>query len=176
MEPYLGEIRIFAGNYAPQNWMICNGAQLRIADYQALYSLVGTTYGGDGVNNFNIPNLVGRLPIGQGTGPGLTARQIGQTGGADTVQLTSSATVGAHTHAFYASTDNASTPYAGPTTVFAKAQGTDVFYANDTSTASALSADVVMSKGSGNAHANQMPAQSINYIICVAGGIYPQRP
>lgn len=78
MDPYIGEIRIFAGNFAPQDWHLCDGAELTINDNQALFSLISTTYGGDGVTKFALPDLRGRLNVGAGAGPGLTARTLGK--------------------------------------------------------------------------------------------------
>src|SRR5262249_48512647 len=88
MEPFLGEIRIFAGNYAPKHWAICNGAILPISQNTALFSLLGTTYGGDGFTTFALPDLRGRAPIHFGQGPGLSDYYQGQTGGAPAVTLT----------------------------------------------------------------------------------------
>ena len=87
MDPYIGEIRLFAGNYAPENWAICDGAQVAVNDYQALYALIGTTYGGNGTTSFALPDLRGRVPIGQGQAPNVTARTLGQIGGTEKVSL-----------------------------------------------------------------------------------------
>ena len=172
MTPYLGEIRMFAGNYAPQNWKICDGSVLRIADYQALFALLGTAWGGDGTSTFCIPNLKGRLPVGQGRGAGLTARTLGQSGGADVVQL-AAAEVPQHTHALYASANPATAVRPDPSLVYAQAQGGDLFYTTDAN--AALNANTVTATGGAAAHANQMPSQSVNYIICISGGMFPTR-
>ena len=87
-QPFIGEIRIFAGNFAPVNWAFCDGAIMAIAQNDALFNLIGTTYGGDGQNTFALPDLQGRLPIHQGTGPGLSPRTIGEKGSSETVTLT----------------------------------------------------------------------------------------
>src|SRR6185437_6177161 len=78
---YLGEVRLFAGSYAPDGWHLCDGSTLPVNGNEALFSLIGTTYGGNGATTFGLPDLRGRLPVGQGQGPGLTARTIGQTQG-----------------------------------------------------------------------------------------------
>lgn len=78
-EAFIGEVRIFGGNFAPVNWHLCDGSLLPISQYEALFALIGTVYGGDGMNTFGIPDLRGRLPVGQGQGPGLTNRIIGQS-------------------------------------------------------------------------------------------------
>ena len=87
MDPFVGEIRIFAGNFAPKGWAFCNGQLLPISQNTALFSLLGTFYGGDGKSNFALPNLQGNVPIHQGQGPGLSSRVIGETGGAENVTL-----------------------------------------------------------------------------------------
>ncbi|MBL7650263.1 MAG: tail fiber protein, partial [Candidatus Hydrogenedentes bacterium] len=86
-DPFLGEIRAFAGNFAPLGWALCQGQLLPIAQNDALFALIGTTYGGDGQTSFALPNLAGRIPIHQGAGPGLTPRALGEAGGSETVAL-----------------------------------------------------------------------------------------
>jgi microcystin-dependent protein len=88
MENYLGEIRIFAGNFAPQGWLFCQGQLLAISQNQALFALLGTTYGGDGQTTFSVPDLRGRAAVGLGAGPGLSPYQQGQQAGYETVTLT----------------------------------------------------------------------------------------
>ena len=96
-QPYVGEIRMFAGNFAPAGWMFCEGQLLPISENETLFQLIGTTYGGDGQSTFALPDLRGRLPIHQGSGPGLSIRQIGESGGAEEVTLTA-AQMPAHNH------------------------------------------------------------------------------
>jgi microcystin-dependent protein len=107
-EAVLGEIRLFSGSYAPEGWLICNGQLLQIQQYQALYALIGTTYGGNAVNNFGLPDLRGRVPVCQGQGPNLSNRSIGQKGGASLVTLTE-ATIPPHGHDFIVSGTEGST-------------------------------------------------------------------
>ena len=102
-EPFIAEVRIFATNFAPRGWAFCNGQLLSIAQNTALFSLVGTTYGGDGRTTFGLPNLKGRLPMHPGRGPGLTSRKLGQTGGVTTVTLTE-AQLPNHSHTISART------------------------------------------------------------------------
>lgn len=97
MDPFIGEIRIFAGNFAPQGWFLCQGQLLPISQYQALFAIIGTFYGGNGTNNFQLPNLQGRMPVGWGQGQGLPLYNIGQAGGSPVVTLTQ-AEMPAHTH------------------------------------------------------------------------------
>src|SRR4051812_47092398 len=103
-EAYIGEIRIFSGNYAPKSWALCNGQLLPIAQNTALFSVLGTRYGGDGKTNFALPNLQGAAPMHWGNGAGLTPRAIGSKGGSATVTLTA-AQIPAHTHGPIASTN-----------------------------------------------------------------------
>src|SRR3954451_10417902 len=88
-QPYVGEIRMFAGNFAPAGWMFCEGQLLPISEYDTLFNLIGTTYGGDGQNTFALPDLRGRAPLNQGQGPGLTNRVIGEISGSESVTLIS---------------------------------------------------------------------------------------
>jgi microcystin-dependent protein len=173
---YVGEIRIFAGNYAPADWHICDGSLLAISSYQVLYTLLGTAFGGDGVNTFGIPNLLGRLPIGQGTGTGLTARAIGQTGGAETVQLTGGQN-GAHNHSFSVMNVPPTTDTLTAGLVYAQAPTGAVFYVpagTAGATAAALDQGAVVSAGVGAPHDNMMPGMALTYIISLVG-IFPQR-
>ncbi len=170
----IGLIIGFAGNYAPAGWAICDGSELSIAEYGALYSLIGVTYGGDGVNTFRLPNLMNMVPIGDGQAPGLTPRSMGQFGGSNTVMLQAE-NLPAHTHAFNVSQNvgTQSTPTANST--LSALDNTNVTFYDDASgaTLSNLNAvSVSLSTGMGAAHANQMPFQEITYIICL-DGMYP---
>jgi|LakWasMet44_HOW7_FD_contig_21_137184_length_1799_multi_14_in_0_out_0_2 microcystin-dependent protein len=180
-DSFLGEIRMFAGTYEPQGWKFCNGQSLSINGNEALYSLIGVQYGGDGVNNFALPNLQGRTPIGQGTGTGLTPRTIGQTGGQTAVTLTTSE-IPSHTHSVLATTSaaNASTPgntviLATPststTTMYLKVDATDTKQRAFAFDSNAISPQVGTS---GQPHNNVMPSYGMNFIICI-NGLYPSR-
>lgn len=98
MEGTIGEIRMFGGNFAPSGWVFCQGQTLPISTYDAAYTILGTIYGGDGMQTFGVPNLSGRVPVGTGTVPGLTTIALGQSGGSETVTLTN-ANLATHTHA-----------------------------------------------------------------------------
>lgn len=179
---FVGEIRIFAGNYAPEGWLKCDGSLVSIQQYPAYYSLVGTTYGGDGVNTCGIPDMRGRLPIGQGQGTGLTARTIGQKGGDATVVLTP-ATMPSHTHSFTVSgnpgTANTVSSSAALAVPAPQTGGTMYAYAppNATGGTAQTFADgtITTASGGGQAHYNVMPFLALTYIIAVSGGLYPQR-
>lgn len=177
--PYLGEIRLFAGTYQPVSFMFCDGRLLPIAQYDALYALIGTTYGGDGVTTFALPDLRGRVPVGQGTGPGLTPRTLGQMGGSETVTLTS-ATLPSHSHSAMASTNAGNTTVPGTGVVPAKpvdslsAPSLYVVPGSSTINPTLMAPNQLSSVGSGQAHTNMMPTQAINYIIAVFG-VFPSR-
>ncbi len=174
MDNYLGEIRIFAGNYAPEDWAFCNGQLLPISQYQALYSLIGTAFGGDGVSTFGVPNLQGALAIGQGQGTGLTNYPRASSGGVATVTLTSD-NVPPHTHQMMA--------YTGPATsatpsglLYAAAPAGTTAYLPSTSanvTRRLLDSNALSWTGwSGGAHSNLMPSLCLSYIIALVGD-YP---
>lgn len=178
MDSYIGQIRLFAGNYAPQDWALCNGASLTIQDYQALYSLIGVTYGGDGVTHFQLPNLQLVLPVGVSTTATATtsAYRLGETGGTFAVTLTQ-AQLPSHTHTLNVLTTPAnqtvpqsgSMPAALPNgfTGYAKPVpgGSMVAMATVASTA-------VGAAGGSQPHFNGMPVINMHYIICISG-LYP---
>lgn len=183
MDGYLGEIRIMAGllqHQPPDGWAICNGQLIKIADNPALYSLLGTRFGGDGINTFGLPDLQGRLPIGQGTGTGLTPRVLAQTGGSEAVTLVAP-NMPIHNHAFNATTNAASAAPTGlsPANGLYADPSPNVFYADMPSPPIAvltLLGDTIAGDGGGNqAHENRMPAMATNYIIALQGN-YPTKP
>lgn len=171
-EPFLAEIRIFTFNFAPRGWAQCNGQLMSISQNTALFSLVGTSYGGDGRVTFGLPNLQGQVPIHQGQGPGLTDRAIGETGGAPTVTLVQTETP-AHTHSltlFTPSTPTSTTPQDhfladGPCKPFGS-----MALASDTM----LHPASLTIAGGSLAHNNMMPSLSINFCIALEG-IFPVR-
>lgn len=169
MEPFIGEIRIFAGDYAPYGWMLCNGQLLSIQQNTALFSILGTTYGGDGQTNFALPDLNGRTAIGQGTGPGLTPRYAGDQGGLPVVTLVESE-MPAHTHPPKCqSTATASTPEGNIWSNTPSRGGVPV-YKNSGNTIMNLQA--VVPAGSSMPHNNAQPYLAMTFIIAVQG-IYP---
>lgn len=169
MEAYLGEIRMFAGNYAPVGWALCDGSTLPISEYEPLYSLLGTTYGGDGQTTFAVPDLRGRIPIGQGAGPGLTSRPLASLGGTETVSLTAS-NLPMHNHVVLANKE--------PGTV-ATVQS-EIWAANSINqffqgaATAQMAASTITAAGGNQPHANMMPFQVISFIICT-NGLYPQQ-
>lgn len=168
-EPFVGEIRMFAGNFAPRGWAFCDGQLLAVSQNDALFTLLGTVYGGDGRTTFGLPDMRGRIPLHAGTGSGLSPRRLGATGGSEQVTLTESQ-LPSHTHPVQASTDLASVP--GPkNNVWARAQS-DV-YASDFSGAQ-LQQEAVTGTGGSQPHANVMPFLCVHFIISLFG-IYPSR-
>jgi len=172
-DQYLGEIRMFGGNFAPYGWALCNGQLLAISQNTALFSLIGTYYGGDGVTTFALPNLQSRVPIHQGQGVGLSPYVIGQNGGTETVTLTTQQMPQHnHTVATNGGPGNSQHPpnnYLASTTVSAEKPYTSV--ASDGST---LNTNAVSFAGSSQPHNNIQPYLCITYIIALQG-IYPSR-
>ncbi len=169
--PYLGEIRMFAGNFAPVGYAFCNGQLLLISEYEALFTLIGTTYGGDGQTTFALPDLRGRLPMHQGTGAGLSTRVIGQTGGSETVTLTLNQ-LPQHTHVATGSgTDGNSLSPAG--NVWAAGAGGANAY-NNTAPNTAMNAQTIGQAGGNQPHEIMSPFLAINFIIALLGR-FPSR-
>jgi microcystin-dependent protein len=163
---FVGEIRMFAGNYAPENWAFCNGALLPISGYQVLFTLIGTTYGGDGQSTFALPDLTGRLPIHQGTSGGTTFT-LGEKAGAETVTLTT-AQIPGHSHLPVAST--APVTASTSNTVFSAWQDSPYSSAQPTVP---LHPAVLSPRGGSQPHDNLSPYLAVNYIIALTG-IFPQ--
>jgi microcystin-dependent protein len=178
-EPFVGEIRPFAGNYAPTPWHLCDGSLLRISEYQTLFTLIGTTYGGDGTVTFALPDLRGRLALNQGTGPGLTPRTLGESAGAESVTLLESQ-IPQHTHPYMASTAAATTTSPANATLAAlnpSGGSARVMYTPASTTGGTnLVMDTlnIGTTGGGQAHDNMMPSLAMTYMIALYG-IYPSQ-
>lgn len=168
-EPFIGEIRMFAGNFAPRGWAFCDGQSLSIAQYSALFSLLGTIYGGDGRTDFRLPDLRGRAPIHQGQGPGLTNRLIGSRGGTETVTLTT-AQIPAHTHELQASASRATSKDPTGKMPASTRKASYNLGIGDLSE-SAMETD---NTGGNQPHNNMQPFLPVQYIIALIG-IYPSR-
>lgn len=162
MDPFIGEIRMFAGNFAPVGWLICDGTLLPIQNYDALYSLLGTTYGGNGTTTFALPDLRGRIPIHRNT-----QYPQGAAGGTETVTLTP-AQLPAHTHT--AKVQSAAADQASPTGNVWATSPTSQF-ANVTPSGT-MSPSTVAIAGASQPHDNMMPFQVLNFIIATEG-IFP---
>lgn len=170
-EPYVGEIRMFAGNFAPRGWAFCDGQLLAVSQNDALFSLLGTIYGGDGRTTFGLPDLRGRIPIHAGDGPGLSDRRLGAKLGAEQVTLTPNQ-IPVHTHSVPA--DAAAGNSTGDVNTAIAAGTTDRAYTSEATNLTAFSSGTVQNTGGSQSHYNLMPYNCINYIIALVG-IYPSR-
>jgi len=174
-EPFLGEIKMFAGTFAPRGYALCDGQLLPISQNQSLFSLLGTTYGGDGRTTFALPDLRSRVPIHAGQGPGLSNRRLGQRGGQENVTLT----VGqmpSHSHATHLNADTTVATSDRPQNALpARNAGSTPQYGENANTTLNNTAVSVSNTGGNQAHSNIQPYVTINYIIATVG-IFPSRP
>jgi microcystin-dependent protein len=169
-DPFIAEIRMFGFNFAPVGWAACDGQLLPLAQNTALFSLLGTTYGGNGQNNFGLPNLQGACALGVGAGPGLAQRVLGEQGGQAAVSL-SSAQLPGHTHRLTATASPTTGSPAGAL-LSATANGSPAYKGSGTLVP--LAAGAVQPAGQGQAHENRPP--SLVLMFCIAlQGVYPPR-
>ena len=171
-DPFVAEIRIFAGNFAPTGWALCNGQLMPIAQNTALFSLLGTNYGGDGQTTFGLPNLQGSAPMFWGQGPGLTDRVIGESGGEQAVTLLSSE-MPAHNHALMASSGPASSR-APADAALARSRNGNAYQTTVDQNLTTLAPQAVSVAGSSLPHNNMQPYLVLTFIIALQG-IYPPR-
>jgi microcystin-dependent protein len=174
-QPYVGEIRMFGGNFAPNGWMFCEGQTLPISENDVLFQLIGTTYGGDGQETFNLPNLASRVPIHMGTGPDGTTYQIGELAGTEQVTLSAQQTP-IHNHPGIATGNTGNSPsplgtvLASPAAAGISGSAT---YGTDTPF-SALAPATILPQGGSQPHENCQPFLCINFIISLFG-IFPSQ-
>lgn len=171
-EPFLGEIKMFAGSFAPRSWALCDGQLLAVAQNDALFSLLGTIYGGDGRTTFGLPDMRGRIPIHAGSGPGLTPRNIGSKSGTENETLVVNQLPN-HTHTLQANTQAGAQGDAAGTTPSQSTVGVYLQSPNPLSIRQ-LKAASISQVGSSQRHNNMMPFLCINFIIALAG-VYPSR-
>lgn len=171
-EPFIAEIRIFAGNFAPRGWAFCDGQLLPVSQNTALFSLIGTTYGGDGRSTTGLPNLQGRAPMHPGRGPGLTSRRLGQRGGVETVTLSESQ-IASHNHALTAQDRRANSGVAVANSL-SEARDGNLYQSNTTANMGQMNAAALLPTGGGQAHNNLQPFLTMNFIIALVG-LYPSR-
>lgn len=175
-EPFVGEIRMFAGNFAPRGWALCDGQLLAVSSNDALFSLLGTIYGGDGRTTFGLPDLRGRIPLHTGSGPGLSSRRLGSKGGAEDSTLTTNQMPN-HTHGAQVSTTEgtADTP-GGNVQATESTPPVRPFRTVPVppATRKDLNAAAVSNQGGSQPHTNLMPSLCVNFIIALFG-IYPSR-
>lgn len=160
-QPYVGEIRMFAGNFAPAGWEFCEGQLLPISEYETLFNLIGTTYGGDGQETFALPDLRGRIPIHFGASPSGITYQLAETGGAEEVTLTTQQ-IPAHSHPLFASNDNNSSPSPAGR-VLARPTAIDLY--QPAAPTAAMNAAMLTSVGGSQSHNNFQPYLCVDFII-----------
>jgi microcystin-dependent protein len=179
-DQFVGEVRIFAGSYAPSGWALCNGGSLPIAGNEELYSLIGTIYGGDGHSNFNLPDLRSRIPVGTGASAAGTLYKLGQTAGTETVVL-QQAQIPLHVHNLMANSSAATTGdptnnYLAQSANSSGGTNADAHYLSSAVSAPTvfqLNTNAVATAGQSAAHPNVMPSYCVNFIIALTG-FYPQ--
>ena len=170
-DPFVAEIRIYPFNFAPRGWAFCDGQLMPISQNTALFSLLGTTYGGDGRSTFALPNLQGRAVMHPGQGPGLSLRDLGETGGAETVTLLQSE-IPAHTHALMASNEIGEDRKAVGEAMARSTGG--ALYGPASGAPVALAPNAVAPAGGGLPHNNLMPYLTLNFCIALQG-VFPPR-
>lgn len=170
-DPFIGEIRLFGFPRIPDGWLACAGQSLPIAQYDTLYAIIGTTYGGDGVQTFNLPDLRGRVPIGQGQGPSMPNYTLGQNAGQEAHTLTE-LEMPIHSHALMSSTTTATIATPGSTVHLGTASTGNLYAPVANAAPYEVMAACVTPAGSNVSHDNMMPTLVCNYCICFAG-IYP---
>ena len=175
-DPFIGEIRIFAGSFAPRDWAFCDGSLLQVNQNTALFSILGTVYGGDGRTTFALPDLKGRAPIHEGTGTGLSTYRLGQKGGAATETFTESQ-MPSHTHAAIAvpQSRRTSSETGVPTDhALGLIDSSQDIYGDASNLEAMASASMTSTGGGTGSRSNMQPFLAINYIIALAG-TFPQR-
>jgi microcystin-dependent protein len=160
MTPFIGQIMLFGGNFAPRGWALCDGQLLSISSHSALFSILGTTYGGDGVSTFGLPDLRGRVPVHAGQGPGLTPASLGHKSGTETVTLTT-AQMPSHHHGVVAAV--------GPVV-----PGEQKYVENQEASSSVVVPDRTDDVGGSQPHNNMQPYGVVNFCIALEG-VYPSR-
>ncbi len=170
-EPFIAEVKIFAGNFPPRGWAFCNGQLLQISQNTALFSLIGTTYGGNGWETMALPNLQGRAPMHPGDGAGLTSRRLGQKGGTSQVTL-SAAQMPSHNHTFGVTDIPADSHQAGKPAI--SPLGDKQFQTVTDSNLVDMKTDALQLAGGGQPHNNMPPYLVLNYIIALTG-TYPSQ-
>lgn len=171
-DPFVAEIRIFPFNFAPKGWAFCDGQLLPISQNTALFSLLGTTYGGDGKSNFALPDVQGNAPMHPGQGPGLSLHDLGETGGSETVSLLESE-IPSHSHAMMADgSDQADAQNPGPNTVLAQSANGFAYHALPLS--GPMSSQAIAPSGGDQPHNNMQPYLTLNFCIALQG-VFPPR-
>jgi microcystin-dependent protein len=172
-DPFVAEIRIFPFNFAPKGWAWCNGQLLPLSQNTALFSLLGTTYGGDGKSNFALPDLEGRAPMHPGQGPGLSLHDLGETGGSETVTLLESE-IPSHPHTMRANTDFADVQVPSPARSIARSQNANAYKAPAGQPVVQLNPGALAPAGGDQPHNNLQPYLTLFFNIALQG-VFPPR-
>lgn len=172
MDPFIGQLIMFGGNFAPRGWALCDGQLLPISSNSALFSILGTTYGGDGRTTFALPDLRGRVPVHAGNGPGLTDKRLGSKGGAETTTLITQ-NLPAHHHQLIASSQPAAQAGASGGYFPSNGRGGDLLYASSQGTATSMG-ETTGNTGNNTSFNNMQPYVTVNYIIALVG-TFPSR-
>lgn len=174
-EPFIGEIIMFGGNFAPRGWALCDGQLLAIASNTALFSILGTTYGGDGRTTFGLPDLRGRVAIHAGSGPGLSPRTLGEKSGSETTTLTV-ANMASHNHSVTLHGESAAANTKSPTGAMLAFPATEIYAAPVPADEKLMAADSIKQQnvGSGTPFNNIQPFNTVNFIIALQG-VFPSR-
>jgi microcystin-dependent protein len=171
MDQFVGQIIAVGFNFAPVGWVPCDGRLLPISQYDVLFTLLGTTFGGDGQSTFAVPDLRGRSPVGQGTGSGLTPRSVGEPSGTESVTLISTQ-IAAHTHTLLAVTAAGTLPQPSGTTALATQSNSAVSMYGAGPNTITLAPQSITPAGGNQPHENRQPFNTVNYIISTEG-VYP---
>jgi microcystin-dependent protein len=171
-DPFVAEIRIFPFNFAPKGWAFCDGQLMPLSQNTALFSLLGTTYGGNGKSNFALPGLQGRAPMHPGQGPGLSLHDLGETGGSETVSLLESE-IPAHPHGFMAVNQPGEDPAPSPSEGLARSVGANLYQTNAQNLVQ-LAPQALSPAGGDQPHNNLQPYLTLNFCIALQG-IFPPR-
>ena len=173
MDPFVAEIRIFPFNFAPKGWAFCDGQIMPISQNTALFSLLGTTYGGDGKSNFALPNMQGNAPMAPGQGPGLSLHDLGEMAGSDTVTLLQSE-MAMHSHQLLANAGAGDTNAPSPNVSLTRSHNANAYQSNTTQNIVQFSFQALTPTGGNQPHNNLMPYLTLNFCIALQG-VYPPR-
>jgi len=172
-DPFVAEIRIFPFNFAPKGWAWCDGQLLPLSQNTALFSLLGTTYGGDGKSNFALPDMQGNAPMHPGQGPGLSLHDLGETGGTETVTLLESE-IPVHSHAMKATVENGTQGTLAPNITLATSIAGSLYQSNTNSNLVTMNPQAISPAGGDQPHNNMMPYLTLYFNIALQG-VYPPR-
>lgn len=172
-DPFVAEVRIFPFNFAPKGWAFCQGQLLPLSQNTALFSLLGTTYGGDGKSTFALPDFQGRVPLGPGQGPGLSLHDLGETGGSETVSLLESE-IPAHSHTLNATVEDGTQGSLTTNITLATSFGGQLYQKNTSANLTNMAFQALAPAGGSQPHNNLMPLLTLN--LCIAlQGVFPPR-